>query len=303
MTIEAEQKNCKGKEMTIVNGRNRITEQFEKNKGILTPIYAHVIYRYGLISDTPHCLNCLDDLKEMKNIVKVGYFAAVRNKDGGINISFSKCRVSDFFAFYEESYGRDVARYKALRNETFGIDQIILSKQTGEILRSSYQSIDSVSSSETDPTDQNEQESPSEISLEQAKTIVLKDAGIHASAATFTKEKKDQDHGTIVYELEFKTSDTYYEYEISINGMILEVDMEIFDYRSATGNEISMEEAIQKVLAKVKGASRENIHIEEDWDDGMHLFEGELYYDHTKYEFEIDAATGTLLEWSMETQG
>ncbi len=181
--------------------------------------------------------------------------------------------------------------------------QIILSKQTGEILRSSYQSIDSVSSSETDPTDQNEQESPSEISLEQAKTIVLKDAGIHASAATFTKEKKDQDHGTIVYELEFKTSDTYYEYEISINGMILEVDMEIFDYRSATGNEISMEEAIQKVLAKVKGASRENIHIEEDWDDGMHLFEGELYYDHTKYEFEIDAATGTLLEWSMETQG
>ena len=128
MTIEAEQKNCKGKEMTIVNGRNRITEQFEKNKGILTPIYAHVVYRYGLVSDTPHCLNCLDDLKEMKNIVKVGYFAAVRNKDGGINISFSKCRVSDFFAFFDESYGRDVARYKALRNETFGIDQISNSK-------------------------------------------------------------------------------------------------------------------------------------------------------------------------------
>ena len=76
----------------------------------------------------------------------------------------------------------------------------------------------------------------------------------------------------------------------------------MFDYRNATGSQITVEEAKKLALAKVKGAGSGDIHIEEEWDDGMHLYTGEIYYDQVKYEFEIDAGTGSFLEWSMDYQ-
>ncbi len=180
--------------------------------------------------------------------------------------------------------------------------QIIVSKQDGEILRSAYQSLQSPLQPSTDPTINEEPtpENPDELTIEDAKKIALDDAGVDAANASFTKAKTDREDGATVYELEFHTSDTYYEYTVAMNGKILDVDLEMFDYRNAIGNEITKDEAIQMVLSKVDGASKENVRIEEDWDDGMHLFEGKLYYNNTKYEFEIDASSGTLLEWSME---
>ena len=32
----------------------------------------------------------------------------------------------------------------------------------------------------------------------------------------------------------------------------------------------------------------------------MHLYEGEIYHDNVKYEFEIDAGSGSFLKWSMD---
>lgn len=180
--------------------------------------------------------------------------------------------------------------------------QIIVSKQDGEVLRSSYQSLQSSSQSSSDSTTSEEpvEEASNELTIEDAKKIALDDAGVDATNASFTKTKTEREDGSIVYELEFQTSDTYYEYTISMSGTIIDVDQEMFDYRNAVGNEITKDEAIQMVLSKVDGSSKDNVHIEEDWDDGMHLFEGELYHNNTKYEFEIDASSGTLLKWSME---
>ena len=35
-------------------------------------------------------------------------------------------------------------------------------------------------------------------------------------------------------------------------------------------------------------------------DDGRQIYEGEIYYNRMEYEFEIDASTGTIIEWSAE---
>lgn len=40
------------------------------------------------------------------------------------------------------------------------------------------------------------------------------------------------------------------------------------------------------------------ISIHKEYDDGRMLYEGEIIYGNTDYDFEIDAQTGDILEWS-----
>lgn len=58
---------------------------------------------------------------------------------------------------------------------------------------------------------------PVQITLEQAKEIALNDAKLTSDVVTFTTAKLDQEDGIAVYEIEFYTEDTEYEYEINAN--------------------------------------------------------------------------------------
>ena len=66
------------------------------------------------------------------------------------------------------------------------------------------------------------------------------------------------------------------------------------------GTVISVDKARSIALAKVPGASANDIRIHLDRDDGRQIYEGEIYYNRMEYEFEIDASTGTIIEWSAE---
>ena len=69
------------------------------------------------------------------------------------------------------------------------------------------------------------------IGVDKAKTIALKDAGLSASSVTFTKAKLDRDDGVAVYEIEFYSGNTEYEYEINAtSGQIRDRDSEMRDY-------------------------------------------------------------------------
>ena len=37
-----------------------------------------------------------------------------------------------------------------------------------------------------------------------------------------------------------------------------------------------------------------------DYDDGYYRYEGDIIYQQREYDFEIDANTGNILEWSEE---
>ncbi len=72
-----------------------------------------------------------------------------------------------------------------------------------------------------------------EVSLDGAKAAALKDAGLPESDVTFKKAELDYDHETQVYDIEFYTSDTEYEYEIDASsGTVHEKNIEQFQIQT-----------------------------------------------------------------------
>ena len=95
-----------------------------------------------------------------------------------------------------------------------------------------------------------------------------------------------------------------YDYEIdAYTGAIISFDYDAEYYSSQQGSSsaITAEQAQQLALAQVPGASESDIRkFKTDHDDGMLLYEGEIIYDGMEYEFEIDAYSGFIREWSAE---
>ena len=54
-------------------------------------------------------------------------------------------------------------------------------------------------------------------------------------------------------------------------------------------------------LQEIPGAAEEHIRLfKQSNDDGIRTYEGTIIYEDNKYDFEIDANDGTILEWDME---
>ncbi len=65
--------------------------------------------------------------------------------------------------------------------------------------------------------------------------------------------------------------------------------------------DIGEEKVKEIVLAKVPGAVESSIfELEKEYDDGRLEYEGSLYHDGYEYEFEIDGATGQILQWEID---
>lgn len=143
------------------------------------------------------------------------------------------------------------------------------------------------------------------ITQEQAQAIALEHAGVTAEEATIYKVKADFDDGRAVYDVEFAVGATEYDYEIAqSDGRVLSYDSDVEGWTPAQGGQagISLEDATRLVLDRVPGAAAENVRIQFERDDGRDIYEGELYYERTEYEFEIDASTGAFIEWSVDYQ-
>ncbi len=151
------------------------------------------------------------------------------------------------------------------------------------------------------------------ITGDEAKAAALADAGIDASEVTHIRVKKDWDDGRNIYEVEFYVGREEYDYDIDADtGVILSKDYDIDDdfYNGqngqgtgSDGNIISEDEAVRIVLDRVDGAAASDVWMKLDYDDGRAYYEGEIYYNNTEYEFEMNAATGEILEWSEEHYG
>jgi uncharacterized membrane protein YkoI len=143
-----------------------------------------------------------------------------------------------------------------------------------------------------------------QITAEEAKEIALDHADVAASKAKFVKAELDYDDGHWVYEVEFYTTDgKEYDYEISAGtGKILQYDYDAENWQPSDSDTlITMEEASEIALGRVKGATEDNLQIKLEQDDGRWIYEGEIRCDGKEYEFEIDGTTGNVLEWSAES--
>ena len=158
------------------------------------------------------------------------------------------------------------------------------------------------------------------ISEEKAKDIALKDAEIARDDATFRKSQIEKDNGKDVYEIEFYSKDNVeYDYEIDANtGEVISSDKDMEnDKPSMSDNQqnqdasavnqgetstITEQEAKEIALKKVSGATEKDIkEFKKDRDDGKTYYDGKIVYDKKEYEFEIDAQTGTITEWDIDS--
>lgn len=151
------------------------------------------------------------------------------------------------------------------------------------------------------------------VTLEQAKQTALRHAGKTASQVQFVKAQQDWENGRKVYEIEFIVSGgtgyTEYDYEIdAATGKIVSYDYDAENYTPSQNTntnanvKISEATAKQTALSRVPGATAANIYkFKLDFDDGRWEYEGEIRYGTMEYDFTIDANTGAIIEWDMES--
>ncbi|MCD8130290.1 MAG: PepSY domain-containing protein [Lachnospiraceae bacterium] len=148
-----------------------------------------------------------------------------------------------------------------------------------------------------------------DITLDTAKSIALTDAGVSSSDATFTKEKQDYENGVRVYDIEFYTSSGEYEYEIRVSdGTIVSKSVEQYTTSgsgssTASDSYISVDEAKEIALNKA-GLSSSDVTFKKaklDRDDGIMVYEIEFYYGRTEYEVKVNATTGVIVEYEVDT--
>jgi len=149
-----------------------------------------------------------------------------------------------------------------------------------------------------------------------AKEIALNHAGVKAADAIFVKAGLDWDDGRTEYEVEFYAGNTEYDYSIdATTGAIRSYDHDWDDFSlwnpgnnaanpstpgTSTNNLISEAKAKEIALAKApSGASVVRCHL--DWDDGRYIYEIKMVSGTMEYECDINAATGVITDWDVDS--
>ena len=145
--------------------------------------------------------------------------------------------------------------------------------------------------------------SSSYIGEAKAKEIALQHAGLSSAQASFLRTHLDWEDGRPVYEVEFYSGNTEYDYEIdALTGAILSADRDVENITvpttsTSSASYIGAEKAKSIALqdAGVSASSAAGMRAQLDWDDGRAQYEVEFYSGSTEYDYEIDAVTGAIL--------
>lgn len=156
------------------------------------------------------------------------------------------------------------------------------------------------------------------VTMEQAKTLAAVHAGRTVDTVFFQKTETKADHGRILHKVEFYTADgKEYEYKIdAVTGAVLKWEYDAKHYvpltdavkpapstPQAPASAITGIESAKAAALNMAGLGSANVtwdKIEQDYEDGRLIYEGEFYYNHMEYEFELDAATGVFLDWDVD---
>lgn len=145
-----------------------------------------------------------------------------------------------------------------------------------------------------------------ELAGEDAFAVALDNAGVPEEDAYNVKIETDGDNGIPIYDIEFETDYGDYDFEVAIaDGSIVGADYEVDEewLGRLGGSPVTLEGAKVAVAAKVPGASAADVQVREEAENGHSRFEGELFSNSMKYEFEIDPATGIIFDWNADYRG
>ena len=145
--------------------------------------------------------------------------------------------------------------------------------------------------------------SNSYIGVNRAMNIALKKVP-GASNSHVKKIHLGRENGRMVYEGEIYYNRQEYEFDIdAVTGDIVKWKVDGVSNNSAyisknvnNSQTITMEKAKSIALAQVPGANQSHFgKIDLDYDHGRAVYEIEIFYNNSKYEFDIDASTGEII--------
>ncbi len=216
-------------------------------------------------------------------------------KENQVNDLTAKYRTENGLSFYTVTFTSGSYTYEYRVN---AVDGSILQADRNAVTQEA----------ETGTTTGSQTTTTKKITKAKAKSIALKHAGVSASKATFVKAKLDYEDGRRVYEIEFYSGNTEYDYEIlASNGKIISYDKEIENYeipRKNTSSSTYIGKAKAKSIAlKDAGVSASSATFTKtklDYEDGIRVYEIEFYTNSAEYEYEINAKTGKIRDMDVE---
>lgn len=153
--------------------------------------------------------------------------------------------------------------------------------------------------------------SSADIGESAAKAAALKHAGLSESQITGMKVQRDRDDGRLEYEIEFWSGSTEYDYTINAaDGTVLGADKETHassnsgssNTSSSSSGDIGSAKAKSIALshAGVSESQTTEMKVQQDRDDGRLEYEVEFKSGGKEYEYTIDAASGTILDYEID---
>ncbi len=163
------------------------------------------------------------------------------------------------------------------------------------------------SSQASSQTGATQQQGSGLITLDEAKSKAIADAGVEASAVTYTKAKLDYDDGRAVYDIDFYTSASEYEYEIdAATGAVRERKAEAFQGGAGPADGTSVYIGVDKAKSIAVGHAGFSVadvtfsKAKLENDDGYTVYEIEFYKDAVEYDYTVNAATGAVMEFDSD---
>lgn len=130
------------------------------------------------------------------------------------------------------------------------------------------------------------------VSLDEAKEIAVKDAGV--VALKFTEAEIEEG----AFEIEFQALDGKYDYEISKDGKILSMSVEYFDVFTSKEKILTADEAKAKAFGFYGKTEVRAVTVEYDAEDND--YEVKFIDGSKRYEIEISAYDGDITSESYE---
>ena len=166
------------------------------------------------------------------------------------------------------------------------------------------------------------------IGIDAAKTIALEATGVSESAAVFSNAGLDRQNGTDYYAVDFTANGRTYAYDIdAVTGVIIDSSEDQSQPAQATdggasadganssgtssqstdGSTAITEDQAREIALADAGLTAEEVTFLKtklDRDDGRLVYDVEFYTaDYTEYDYEIDAADGTVLSSDFDAEG
>ena len=137
----------------------------------------------------------------------------------------------------------------------------------------------------------------------EAERIALSDAGLDRDDVSGFRIESDRDDGRIKYEIEFRTSEREYDYDIAAeDGMILKASWERRGRIGGDRDARLSEDEATAIARKAFGPEAERLSVWEEWDDGRFWYEAEAQIGSYRYEADI-TGEGEVVSVSRDYRG